>query len=113
MPYTQSALALDGAAASQTEQMSFATFPARRDGWTAMLRHTLVPSGGRLPGDVWDEYRCECATRVRLHLPDVSLAEFRAMRDWTDCMKEQEDDDHGITAPDTHAPPDGCIGKGE
>mgnify|MGYP001217605208 CR=1 FL=1 len=95
MPYTQSALALDDAAASQTAQR-LATFPARRDGWTAMLRHTLVPSGGRLPGDVWDEYRCECATRVRLHLPDVSLAEFLDMRDWTDQFEEQEDEDHGI-----------------
>jgi len=113
MPYTQSALALDGAAASQTEQMSFAMLPTRRDGWTATLRHTLVPSGGRLPGDVWDEYRFESETRVRLHLPDVSLTEFRAMRDWTDCMKEQEDDDHWITAPNTDAPPYGCIGKGE
>ncbi|MCA1665981.1 MAG: hypothetical protein LC793_00950 [Thermomicrobia bacterium] len=97
MPYTQSALALDGAAASETEQMSSVTPPARREGWTATLRHTLTPSSGRLPGDVWEEYRCECAARVRLHLPEVSLAEFRDMRDWTDCMKEHEDDDHGIT----------------
>ena len=111
MPYTQAMFALDGAAASQTEQMSSATFPARRDGWTATLRHTLVPSGGRLPGDLWDEYRCECATRVRLHLPDVSLAEFRDLRDWTDCMKENNDDDEGIIDPDTDAPPYGYIGK--
>ena len=70
---------------SETEQMSTAMHPVRRDGWTATLRHTLIPSGGRLPGDLWEEYRCECATRVRLHLPEVSLAEFRDMRDWTDC----------------------------
>ena len=97
MPYTQSALALDGAAAFPTEQMSTAMHPVRRDGWTATLRHTLIPSGGRLPGDLWEEYRCECATRVRLHLPEVSLAEFRDMRDWTDQFEEYEDDDHWIT----------------
>ncbi|MDQ2785181.1 MAG: hypothetical protein M3Y58_09300 [Chloroflexota bacterium] len=87
MPYTQTALTLIDAA-SETEQMSSVTPPARRGGWTATLRHTLVPSGGRLPGDLWDEYRFECATRDRLHLPDVSLTEFRDMRDGTDCMKE-------------------------
>ena len=110
MPYTQTALAFDGAAASETAQMSVPMPPARRDGWTAMLRHTLVPSGGRLPGDVWDEYRCECDTRLRLHLPDVGLAEFRDLRNWTDCIKENDDDDdNGITEPDTNAPPYGCI----
>lgn len=78
-------------------QLSVVVPPARRDGWTTTLRHTLTPSGGRLPGDLWDEYRCECATRDRLHLPEMSLAEFRGMRDWTDQFEEQEDDDHGIT----------------
>ena len=112
MPYTQSALALDGAAASETEQMSSAMLPTRRDGWTATLRHTLTPAGGRLPGDLWDEYRCECAARDRLHLPEVSLAEFRDLRDWTDCIEEQEDDDHRITES-LNTPPYGCIGKGE
>ncbi|GEM_PF-2213878 len=113
MPYTQAALAFDSAAASETAHLSLTTLPARREGWTATLRHTLVPSGGRLPGDLWDEYRFECATRDRLHLPEVSLTEFRDMRDWTDCIEEQEDDDHWITEPNTDAPPDGCIGKGE
>ena len=112
MPYTQSALALDGAAASETAHMSAAMLPTRRDGWTAMLRYTLTPSGGRLPGDLWDEYRFESETRVRLHLPEVSLAEFRDMRDWTDCMEENDDEDNWITEPDIHAPPYGCIGKG-
>jgi hypothetical protein len=111
MPYTQTALAFDGTRASEPAHLSSTTLPARRDGWTAALRHTLTPSSGRLPGDVWEEYRCECATRERLHLPHVSLAEFRAMRDWTDCIEEQEDDDW-ITQPDTDAPPYGCIGKG-
>jgi len=39
----------------------------------------------------------------------VSLAEFRDMRDWTDQIEEQEDDDDWITAPDTDAPPYGCL----
>ena len=112
MPYTQIALALIDAA-SETEQMSAATPPARRDGWTATLRHTLIPSGGRLPGDVWEEYRFESETRDRLHLPEVSLAEFRDMRDWTDCSEENNNGDNWITAPDTNAPPYGSIGKGE
>ena len=112
MSYTQTALALIDAA-SETEQMSAATHLARRVGLTATLRHTLVPSGGRLPGDLWDEYRCECATRGRLHLPEVSLAEFRDMRDWTDCMKENHNEDDWITAPNPDATPYGYIGKGK
>jgi len=107
MPYTQSAFALDGAAASKTEQMSVLAFAAHRGGWTATLRHTLTPAGKRLPDDVWDEYRFECETRDRLHLPDVSRAEFRDLRDWTDGFKENDDDDDWITAPDTDAPPYG------
>lgn len=109
MPYTQSTLALDGAAAFPIEHMSSVMHPAQRDGWTATLRHTLTPSSGRLSGDVWEEYRFECATRDRLHLPDVSLAEFRAMRDWSDCIEEQENDDHGITES-LDTPPYGRIG---
>jgi hypothetical protein len=109
MPYTQTVLAFDGAAVSETAHLSSALLPARREGWTATLRHTPVPSGGRLPGDVWDEYRFECATRERLHLPEVSLAEFRDMRDWTDCNEEQEDDDDGITES-LDTPPYGRIG---
>jgi hypothetical protein len=110
MPYTQSTLALDGAAAFSTEQMSATMPPAQREGWTATLRHTLVPSGGRLPGDVWDEYRCECATRVRLHLPEVSLAEFRDMRDWTDCNEEHGNEAYGITES-LDTPPYGRSGR--
>ncbi len=111
MPYTQRALALDGAAASEREQRSLTMHPTSRSGWPTTLRHTLTPSSGRLPGDLWDEYRFECATRARLQLPVVSLLEFRDMRDWTDQIEEQEedDDDNGITAPDTEAPPYGCI----
>ena len=108
MSYTQAALAFDGAAAAETAPT---TLPTRREGWTAMLRHTLIPSGGRLPGDVWNEYRFECATRDRLHLPEMSLAEFRAMRDWIDCSEEQENDDEGIIES-LDAPPYGWIGKG-
>jgi len=109
MPYTQAALALDGAAASAREHIPLTMHPTSRSGWLARLRHTFTPSSERLPGDLWNEYRCECATRDRLHLPDVSLTEFRDMRDWTDRIEEQEDDDNGITAPDTDAPPYGCI----
>jgi len=110
MPYTQSALALDGAAASAREQRTLTMHPTSRSGWSATLRHTLAPASGRLPGDLWGEYRFECATRDRFRLPAVSLTEFRDMRDWTDRIKEQEDDDdNGITAPDTDAPPYGCI----
>ncbi len=109
MPYTQTVFALDGAAASKQGQMSVPAFAAHRDGWTATLRHTLTPAAKRLSDDVWDEYRFECETRDRLRLPDVSRAEFRDMRDWTDWIEEQEDDDNRITAPDTDAPPYGCI----
>ncbi len=109
MPYTQTALALGGAAASEREQRSLTMHSTSRGGWSATLRHTLTPSSGRLPSDLWDEYRCECATRDRLQLPEVSLSEFRDMRDWTDQIEEQEDDDNRITAPDTDAPPYGCI----
>ncbi len=109
MPYTQTVFALDGAAASKNEQMSVPAFAAHRGGWTATLRHTLTPAAKRLPDDVWDEHRFECTTRNRLHLPEVSLAEFRDMRNWTDRIEEQEDDDNWITALDTDAPPYGCI----
>ncbi len=109
MPYTQTVFALNGAAASKKEQMPVPVFATHRDGWMATLRHTLTPSAKQLPDDLWDEYRCECATRDRLRLPEVSLAEFRDMRDWTDGCKENNDDDDWITAPDTDAPPYGCI----
>ncbi|MGI8855716.1 MAG: hypothetical protein ACR2JW_08195 [Thermomicrobiales bacterium] len=109
MPYTQTALALNGAAASAREHIPLTMHPTSRSRWPATLRHTLTPSSGRLPGDLWAEYRCECATRDRLHLPDVSRTEFQDMRDWTDGIEEQEDDDDWITAPDTDAPPYGRI----
>ncbi len=88
MPYTQTLFALDGAAASKKEQVPVPAFAAHRDGWTATQRHTLTPAAKRLSDDLWDEYRCEYETRDRLHLPEVSLAEFRDMRDWTDGCKE-------------------------
>ncbi len=110
MPYTQTALVLNGTTVSAPEHLCIAACPADGGGWIATQRHTFIPSGRRLPGDLWDEYRFECATRDRLHLPEVSLAEFRDLRDWTDCIEEQEDDnDNGSTAPDTDAPPYGCI----
>ncbi len=109
MPYTQTVFALGGAAASEREQRSLTMHPTGRSGWSARLRHTLTPSSGRLPGDLWDEYRFECATRDRLRLPAVSLAEFRDLRDWTDGCKENDDDDDWITEPDTDTPPYGCI----
>ena len=104
MPYTQTALALDDAAASKREQRSLTMHLTGRDGWPATLRHTLTPSNGRLPGDLWDEYRFECATRDRLRLSVVSLTEFRDLRNWID-GREENDDDDWITAPDTDAPP--------
>ena len=109
MPYTQRALALDSPVRPLQAPARIATDPVDRGGWVARHRHTFIPSGQRLPGDCWDEYRFECATRDRLHLPEVSLAEFRDLRDWTDCIEEQEDDDHWITEPDTDAPPYGPI----
>ncbi len=109
MSYTQTLFALDGAAASKKEQVPVPAFAAHRDGWTATRRHTLTPAGKRLPEDFWDEYRFECETRDRLHLPDVSRTEFRDLRDWTDGFKENDDDDDWITAPDTDAPPYGRI----
>ncbi len=107
MPYTQSALALDDPVPPVPAPAHIATEPADWDGWIARHRHTFTPAGQRLPGDLWEEYRCECATRDRLGLPDVSLAEFRDMRDWTDCFQEDDDDDRWITEPDTDAPPYG------
>ncbi len=109
MPYTQTVFALDGAAASKKEQKPVSAFAAHRGEWTATLRHTLTPSAKRSPDDLWDEYRFECETRDRLRLPEVSLAEFRDMRDWTDCIEEQEDDDDWIIEPDTGTPPYGIV----
>ncbi len=109
MSYTQTVFALDGAAASKKEQMPVSGFAVPRGGWTATRRHTLTPAAKRLSDDVWDEYRCECETRDRLYLPEVSLAEFRDLRDWIDGREENDDDDDWITAPDTDAPPYGCI----
>ena len=107
MPYTQSALALDGAVVPTPEPTCIAAYPADGSGWVATQRHTFTPSGRRLPDDLWDEYRFECATRDRMQLPEVSLAEFRDMRDWTDQIEETDDD--WITEPDTDAPPYGHV----
>jgi len=104
MPYTQTVFALDGAAASKKEHVPMPAFAAHRGGWTATRRHTLTPAAKRLPDDVWDEYRFECATRDRLRLSVVSLTEFRDLRNWID-GREENDDDDWITAPDTDAPP--------
>ena len=109
LPYTQTALALNGAAAPTQAPTVVAAYPAEGGGWIAMQRHTFTPSGRRFPGDLWDEYHFECATRDRLQLPAVSLSEYRDMRDWTDRIEEQEDDDDWITELDTDAPPYGCI----
>ena len=107
MPYTQTALALDSAAIPTPEPTCIAAYPADGRGWVATQRHTFTPSGRRLPDDLWDEYRFECAMRDRMQLPAVSLAEFRDMRDWTDQIEETDDD--WITEPDTDAPPYGHI----
>ncbi len=107
MPYTQSALALDGAVAPTPELTCIAAYPADGGGWIARQRHTFTPSGRRLPGDLWDEYRFECATRDRMQLPAVNLSEFRDMRDWADQIEETDND--WITEPDTDAPPYGRI----
>lgn len=107
MTYTQAMLAL-GSAPPPPPAMP-RTHTAHHPVRPATPAQTLAPAGRRLPGDLWDEYRCECATRDRLHLPDVSLSEFRDMRDWTDQIEEQEDDDDWITAPDNDAPPYGRI----
>jgi hypothetical protein len=110
VPYTQSALALDGAVVPTPEPTCIAAYPTDGSGWVATQRHTLAPSGRRLPDDLWDEYRFECATRDRMQLPEVSLAEFRDLRDWTDQIEETDDD--WITEPDTEAPPYGHIALG-
>lgn len=107
MSYTQTVFALDDAAVP-TQAPAFAAACPVGD-WVATQRHTFTPSGRRLPGDLWDEYRFECTTRDRLQLPEVSLSEFRDMRDWTDQIEEQEDEDDWITAADTDTPPYGCI----
>jgi hypothetical protein len=110
VPYTQSALALDGAVVPTPEPTCIAAYPTDGSGWVATQRHTLAPSGRRLPDDLWDEYRFECATRDRMQLPEVSLAEFRDMRDWTDQIEETDDD--WIAEPDTDAPPYGHVALG-
>ncbi|MHB8646198.1 MAG: hypothetical protein ACYDAR_10470 [Thermomicrobiales bacterium] len=107
MMYIQTALALNGAAVSTPEPTSIDAYPADRGVWIATQRHTFTPSGRRLSGDLWDEYRFECESRDRLQLPEVSLAEFRDMRDWSDRIEEQKDDDDWITEPNTDAPPYG------
>lgn len=107
MTYTQTVLAL-GNALPLPPTMS-RTHMTHRSAWPAIPAQTLTPAGRRLPDDLWDEYRCECAARVRLHLPGVSLAEFRDMRDWTDRIEEKDDDDDWINEPGTDAPPYGHI----
>jgi len=48
--------------------------------------------------------------REWLQLPDVSLIEFRDMRDWTDYREETEDDDneHGTDPLPPECSPDRC-----
>jgi hypothetical protein len=111
MPYIQAALALSAPAPPIPAPAHAATDPAGRGGWVARHRHTVTPSGQRLDGDLWEEYRFECATRDCLDLPDVSLAEFRDMRDWTNRIQEDEYDDYWITEPDTDAPPYGRFSR--
>lgn len=108
MTYTQAMLAL-GSAPPLPPALPRA-YTAHHPARPAISKQTLTPAG-RLPDDLWDEYRFECATRDRLRLPAVGLAEFRDMRDWADQIEEHEedDDDNRITEPDTDAPPYGCI----
>ncbi len=102
MPYVQAVFTLDAAPPAPGK---FPTIPAAYTGWSATTRHTPTPSGRRLPADLWNEYRLECDMRERLHLPDVSLVEFRDMRDWTDTIEEtNHDDDYS----DHDIPPYGC-----
>jgi len=91
MPYVQAALALNALPPVPEQAL---TASLQSDGWPARLRHTHTPSGRRLPDKEWNEYRLECAMREQLHLPNVSLAEFRDMRNWTDTIEETDDDDH-------------------
>ncbi len=101
MPYVQSTLALDAAPPAPGK---FPTIPATYTGWSATTRHTPTASGRHLPADLWNEYRLECESRERLHLPDVSFVEFRDMRDWTDTIEEINHDDHR----NNDTPPYGC-----
>jgi hypothetical protein len=104
MAYTQTVLALDGAV--PLPPIISRTHTPHHPPRPVIPAQTLAPAGRRMPDDLWDEYRFECATRGRLHLPEVSLAEFRDMRDWTDRIEENDDE---ITEPDTDAPPYGDI----
>ena len=91
MPYTQAAFA-------------FAP-PSRTPGEHAPDR-TPPRHHRRLPDDLWGEYRLECAMREQCQLPEMSLAEFRDVRDWADGIEENDDDNDGIVHPDV--PPYGC-----
>lgn len=93
MPYTQAAFAFEQPARTPREH-------------THERAHTRTPSNRRLPDDLWGEYRLECAMREQFHLPDVSLAEFRDLRDWVDGIEETDDDDDWIVHPDVL--PYGC-----
>lgn len=85
MPYTQAAFAFTPPTRTPRERVPDRTPP----------RHNR-----RLPDDLWGEYRLECAMREQFHLPDVSLAEFRDLRDWVDGIEETDDDDDWIAHPD-------------
>jgi hypothetical protein len=102
--YTQAALVLEAVAHAE---LGSALLTSSGDGWVATLRHTPTPSNRQHPGDLWGEYRMECEARERLHLPPVSLIEFRDMCDWSD-QTEEDDDDNWITEP-PDPPPYGCM----
>ncbi len=103
MTYMQAALVFE-AAPSSTDAIA----ATNRAAHTAPppRAHTHTPSNRRLPDDLWGEYRLECAMREQFHLPNVSLAEFRDLRDWVDGIEETDDDDDWIAHPDV--PPYGC-----
>ncbi len=93
MMYTQAALALDAVPLQEDTPPACAPPITHSTRWSAIPAHTCISSGQRLPGDLWGEYRLECAMRETLALPFVSLMEFADMRDWTDYREETEDDD--------------------
>ena len=92
--YIQSAFTLDSPCPpKQSIPVAAPLIADSYGGWASVHRHTPTASGRRLPADFWNGYRLECETRERLHLPDVSLVEFRDMRDWTDTIEETNHDD--------------------
>lgn len=96
MTYTQAALVFE-AAPSSTDGIAATNRAAHTN--PLPRAHTQTPSNRRLPDDLWGEYRLECAMREQFHLPEMSLAEFRDLRDWVDGIEETDNDDDRIAHP--------------